>query len=168
MSSRSVTIRSVVALGLALIALLLHRQALVVLLSLFGSYALVAGILALVSAAKHDAEYGRRWMMLEGIAGTLIGLATFATPYNPARTNLLDRDLGNHHGDLRDRRCDSYAQGYEAYMAVQAGWRTLRFLWDTVYWSAARGRLGRDLVVGRLRPAVWRCIAGFGLQSSQT
>jgi|SRR3954469_10388400 len=79
MSSRSITIRSVVALGLALIALLLHRQALVALVSLFGSYALVAGVLALVSAAKHDPEYGRRWIVLEGIAGIVIGLATFAT-----------------------------------------------------------------------------------------
>ena len=78
MSSRIVTIRGIVALGLALIALLLHAQALVGLVSLFGAYALVAGILALVSAAKHNAEYGRAWMVLEGIAGILIGLATFA------------------------------------------------------------------------------------------
>jgi uncharacterized membrane protein HdeD (DUF308 family) len=80
MSSRSVAIRSIVALGLGLIALLRHDQALVNLVSLFGAYALVAGILALVSAAKHNAEYGRRWMVLEGIAGILIGLATFARP----------------------------------------------------------------------------------------
>ena len=80
MGSRSIAIRGIVALGLGLIALLLHAQALAGLVSLFGAYALVAGILALVSAAKHNAEYGRRWMVLEGIAGILIGLATFASP----------------------------------------------------------------------------------------
>jgi uncharacterized membrane protein HdeD (DUF308 family) len=78
MSSRSVAVRAIVALGLGLFALLLHDQASVSLVSLFGAYALIAGVLALVSAAKHNREYGRRWIVLEAIAGILIGLETFA------------------------------------------------------------------------------------------
>src|SRR5215813_15064654 len=80
MSSRSVALRGIVAVLLGIIAMLMPGPVLVSLVALFGAYALVSGILALVSAVKHHAEYGRGWVVLEGIVGILIGLATFAWP----------------------------------------------------------------------------------------
>src|SRR5215813_4978079 len=46
----------------------------------FGAYTLVDGILTLVSAAKKNAEYGRGWLVLEGLADIFIGVVTFIWP----------------------------------------------------------------------------------------
>ena len=169
MSSRIVTIRGIVALGLAAYCIVAARSSAgrpcVLVRSLcarsrhFGagiSCKAQRGIWPCMDGARRNRRYSHRPCNICKVGD------------NRACTDVLDRDLGNHHRSLRDRRCQSYAQEQQACMAVWAGWRTLGFLWDTVYWSAAGGRLGRDLVVGRLRPAVWRCLTGLELQASQT
>ena len=80
MSSGSVALRGIAALVLGFFALTRPGSVLLGLVLLFGAYALVDGILALVSAAKEQAEYGRGWLVLEGVVDILIGLATFAWP----------------------------------------------------------------------------------------
>jgi uncharacterized membrane protein HdeD (DUF308 family) len=80
MSSGSVALRGIAALVLGFFALTRPGSVLLGLVLLFGAYALVDGILALVSAAKEHAEYGGGWLVLEGVVDILIGLATFAWP----------------------------------------------------------------------------------------
>jgi uncharacterized membrane protein HdeD (DUF308 family) len=52
-----------------------------VLVLLFGAYALVDGVLALVSALRHRATYEHWWvLLLEGLTGVLAGIVTFVWP----------------------------------------------------------------------------------------
>ena len=80
MSSGSVALRGIAALVLGFFALTRPGSVLLGLVLVFGAYALVDGILTLVSAAKENAEYGRGWLVLEGLADIFIGLATFVWP----------------------------------------------------------------------------------------
>src|SRR5262249_21597138 len=80
MSSGSVAGRGIAALVLGVFALIWPGAVLLGLAFLFGGYALVDGILTLVSAAKEHKEYGRGWLVLEGLLDILIGLAAFAWP----------------------------------------------------------------------------------------
>jgi len=80
MSSWSVALRGIAALVFGFFALTRPGSALLGLVLVFGAYALVDGILTLVSAAKENAEYGRGWLVLEGLADIFIGLATFVWP----------------------------------------------------------------------------------------
>jgi uncharacterized membrane protein HdeD (DUF308 family) len=80
MSSGSVALRGIAALVLGFFALRWPGSMLLGLILVFGAYALVDGVLALVSAAKGNAEYGRGWLVLEGLADIFVGLATFAWP----------------------------------------------------------------------------------------
>ena len=80
MSSWSVAVRGIAALVLGFFALTRPGSVLLGLVLVFGAYALVDGILTLVSAAKGNAEYGRGWLVLEGLADIFIGLATFLWP----------------------------------------------------------------------------------------
>jgi uncharacterized membrane protein HdeD (DUF308 family) len=80
MSSGSVALRGIAALVFGFFALTRPSSVLVGLVLLFGVYLLVDGILTLVSAAKGHAEYGRGWLVLEGVADIVIGLATFVWP----------------------------------------------------------------------------------------
>ena len=80
MSSSSVALRGIAALIFGFFALSRPGAVLLGLVLVFGAYALVEGILTLVSAAKEHAEYGRGWLVLEGLAGIFIGLATFVWP----------------------------------------------------------------------------------------
>jgi len=80
MSSWSVAVRGIIALVFGFFALTRPVSALLGLVLVFGAYALVDGILTLVSAAKENAEYGRGWLVLEGLADIFIGLATFVWP----------------------------------------------------------------------------------------
>jgi len=73
-------LRGIAALVLGFFALARPGSVLLGLVLLFGIYVLVDGILTLVSAAKERAEYGRGWLVLEGVVDILIGLATFAWP----------------------------------------------------------------------------------------
>ena len=80
MSSWSVALRGIAALIFGFFALRRPGAVLLGMVLVFGAYALVDGILTLVSAAKENPEYGRGWLVLEGLVGILIGLATFAWP----------------------------------------------------------------------------------------
>jgi uncharacterized membrane protein HdeD (DUF308 family) len=54
---------------------------LVVLITLFGAYALVDGIFAVVAGIASRGENQRWWaMLLEGIAGIILGVLTFLNP----------------------------------------------------------------------------------------
>ena len=80
MSSWSVAVRGIIALVFGFFALTRTASMLLGLVLVFGAYALVDGIVTLVSAAKENAEYGRGWLVLEGLADIFIGLATFVWP----------------------------------------------------------------------------------------
>ena len=80
MSSWSVAVRGIIALVFGFFALTRPASMLLGLVLVFGAYALVDGILTLVSAAKEHAEYGRGWLVLEGSVDILIGIAAFVWP----------------------------------------------------------------------------------------
>src|SRR5262245_52180454 len=80
MSSRTVALRGIAALIFGFLAVTRPASVLVGLVLVFGTYALVDGILTLFSAAKHNPEYGRGWLVLEGLVDILVGLATFVWP----------------------------------------------------------------------------------------
>src|SRR5262245_35754992 len=80
MRSASVAPRAIAALVFGFFALTRPGSVLLGLVLVFGAYALVDGILTLVSAAKENAEYGRVWLVLEGLADIFIGLVAFVWP----------------------------------------------------------------------------------------
>jgi uncharacterized membrane protein HdeD (DUF308 family) len=65
-----------------LMALILPSITLIVLVALFGAYVLVDGVIALGTAIFGDrSTTGRRgWLVVEGIAGIVTGILTFAWP----------------------------------------------------------------------------------------
>jgi len=79
MSSRSLVIRGIAALVFGAIALLLPAEMLLGLVILFGAYALVTGVSALIAAMKRNVD-GRGWLLIEGLAGVAAGLITFVWP----------------------------------------------------------------------------------------
>ena len=80
MSSWSVAVRGIIALVFGFFALTRPASMLLGLVLVFGAYALVEGILTLVSAAKENPEYGRGWLVVEGLADIFVGLVTFVWP----------------------------------------------------------------------------------------
>ena len=77
----ALALRGVLAIIFGALALIWPGLTLFVLIALFGAYALVDGIFAVIAGI---ASYGRneRWwaMLLEGIAGIILGLLTFFYP----------------------------------------------------------------------------------------
>ncbi len=77
----SVVLRGVVAILFGLAAIFLPGITLLVLVSIFGAYALIDGVLALLAAVRavqHDQQW---WVLaLEGVVGVIIGLITFFSP----------------------------------------------------------------------------------------
>lgn len=74
-------VRGVVAIILGVVAFARPEQALQALVLVFGAFALVDGSLAMVAGiASH--RYFKRWwaVLLEGVAGVVIGLLTFFWP----------------------------------------------------------------------------------------
>jgi uncharacterized membrane protein HdeD (DUF308 family) len=76
-----VALRGVLAIIFGVLAIAWPGLTLLVLITLFGAYALVDGIFAVIAGI---ASYGRneRWwaMLLEGIAGIILGVLTFLWP----------------------------------------------------------------------------------------
>lgn len=74
-------LRGLAAVVFGILALVWPRGALIVLIALFGAYALIDGVLA-VFLAFQGRENNRNWgwLLLEGIAGILIGIITFRWP----------------------------------------------------------------------------------------
>lgn len=77
----ALALRGVAAIVFALLAFALPGVTLAVLVTLFGAYALIDGILAIVSAIR-AAQGHRPWaaFLIEGAVGTIIGLVTFFMP----------------------------------------------------------------------------------------
>jgi len=80
-------VRGGLAVLFGILAILVPGAALTVLVSLFGAYALVDGLFALLTAARFT-HTDDRWglLVVEGVVGVAIGVATFA---HPATTALL-------------------------------------------------------------------------------
>src|SRR5512133_47450 len=77
----SVVLRGVAAILFALAAFFMPGITLLVLVALFGAYALIDGVLALIGAVR-AAQHNQQWwvLALEGVAGVVIGLLTFFSP----------------------------------------------------------------------------------------
>jgi uncharacterized membrane protein HdeD (DUF308 family) len=77
----ALALRGLAAIVFGLAALVVPGITLVVLIALFGAYALVDGIFALVAAVR-AAERHQRWgpLLLEGVSGIVVGVLTFAWP----------------------------------------------------------------------------------------
>jgi uncharacterized membrane protein HdeD (DUF308 family) len=77
----AVVLRGVAAVLFGLMALIWPGITVIVLVALFGAYALVDGTIGLGTAVFGGRERGRRgWLVVEGIAGVLAGISTFAWP----------------------------------------------------------------------------------------
>jgi uncharacterized membrane protein HdeD (DUF308 family) len=74
-------LRGLVAVLFGILAFTRPEQALHTLVLLFGAYALVDGILAIVAGIASKRYFERWWaVLLEGVAGVVIGLLTFFLP----------------------------------------------------------------------------------------
>ncbi len=74
-------LRGIVAVLFGIAAFARPGMALVTLVLLFGAYALVDGVFAIISSIKGRERIEHWWvLLLEGIAGVIVGAITFATP----------------------------------------------------------------------------------------
>jgi uncharacterized membrane protein HdeD (DUF308 family) len=77
----ALAVRGIVAIAFGLIALLMPGLTLFALVILFGAYSLVDGIFGVASAVRAaEAHHRWGWLLVEGIAGVLTGIITFAWP----------------------------------------------------------------------------------------
>jgi uncharacterized membrane protein HdeD (DUF308 family) len=78
----AILIRGIAAILFGILALILPRLTLLVLVALFGAYALVDGIFAIAAAVRgFERRRGNSWWLLvEGIAGIIAGLVAFFWP----------------------------------------------------------------------------------------
>jgi uncharacterized membrane protein HdeD (DUF308 family) len=78
----AVALRGAAAVVFGLVALIWPGVTVVVLVALFGAYALVDGIITLGTAivGGNESRSQRTWQVVEGVAGVLIGIMTFAWP----------------------------------------------------------------------------------------
>lgn len=72
-------LRGVAAILFGILAFALPGITLAVLVLLFGAYALVDGVLSIITAFRGDAHH-RVWLAVEGVIGVLAGLVAFAYP----------------------------------------------------------------------------------------
>jgi uncharacterized membrane protein HdeD (DUF308 family) len=74
-------IRGVLALALGILMPLFPGAAIFTLAILFGAYAFVDGIVAIVAAIRmNHAEHNWGWLLAEGVLGVLVGVVTFFYP----------------------------------------------------------------------------------------
>lgn len=74
------TIRGVLAILFGLLAWIWPGITLLVLVILFGAYALVDGIFAIGAAIRGGAGRSRKWLVVTGVAGIVAGLVTLTWP----------------------------------------------------------------------------------------
>jgi len=77
----AVGLRGLAAIIFGILALLVPNITLIVLIAFFGAYVLIDGIFAVYLAIRgreHNRNWG--WLLVEGIAGILIGILTFRWP----------------------------------------------------------------------------------------
>lgn len=72
-------LRGLAAIIFGILAFAMPGITLAVLVILFGAYALVDGVLAIITAFRGDAHH-RVWLAIEGVIGVLAGLVAFAAP----------------------------------------------------------------------------------------
>lgn len=79
----AVALRGLVAVAFGIVAVIWPDVTLGVLVLLFGAYALADGVITLTTALFGTSLGGRRrgWLVLEGVAGIVVGLITFAWPH---------------------------------------------------------------------------------------
>lgn len=81
----SLVLRGVVAILFGLLALVWPGIGLTVLIALFGAYALVDGIFAIVAALSRAGRLMNAWpLLLEGVLGVIVGVLTFVWPRETA------------------------------------------------------------------------------------
>jgi len=77
----ALALRGLAAILFGIAALVVPHIALAVLIALFGAYALVDGVFAIVSAVRAVERHMRWWpLLLEGLAGIVVGVLTFFWP----------------------------------------------------------------------------------------
>ncbi len=104
-------LRGVLAVIFGILTIIWTDPTLLVLITLFGAYALVDGIFAVVAGIASRGENQRWWaMVLEGVAGIILGLVTFRWPGTTALpAGVFHRRLGIDHKRAGDCGCDSIA-----------------------------------------------------------
>jgi len=77
----ALALRGLFGVLFGLLAFILPGVTLAALILLFGAYALVDGVLAIIAAVR-AAERHQRWilLLLEGVFGVLVGILTFVWP----------------------------------------------------------------------------------------
>ncbi len=77
----AIALGGVAAIVFGILAFIFPRSALIVLVALFGAFALVDGIFSIVAAAEGAAHHQTWiWPALRGVAGVAAGIITFAWP----------------------------------------------------------------------------------------
>lgn len=85
----AVALRGLMALIFALAILLWPRLSLLMVVLVFGVYAAIDGVFALISALRAAKEKARWWpFLLEGLIGLTVGVVTFVQPAITARALL--------------------------------------------------------------------------------
>src|SRR5437899_1227172 len=81
-SSRLIGLGGVAGIIFGIVALVLPNITLVLLLALFGAYALVSGVLTLAAGVDFATQKPHQWvpMVLSGLAGISLGVLTFFRP----------------------------------------------------------------------------------------
>jgi uncharacterized membrane protein HdeD (DUF308 family) len=82
-----VLVRGILAVIFGVLALNWPGLTVLVLVTVFGAYAIVSGAFSLVAGFRHDAQH-RIWLIVSGIIGILAGVVTFAWPGITALTLL--------------------------------------------------------------------------------
>jgi uncharacterized membrane protein HdeD (DUF308 family) len=77
----AMVLRGIAAIAFGVLAFIWPHITLVVLVFLWGAYALVDGIFAVAAGIRSHGEYSRWWLLLiEGILGIIAGVVAFAIP----------------------------------------------------------------------------------------
>ncbi len=83
-------LRGIIAILFGLAVIIFPISAIIVLVYLFGAYALVDGIVAIVVSLEERRGFRRWWLLLiEGLIGVIIGILTFVSPIGTAFALLL-------------------------------------------------------------------------------
>jgi uncharacterized membrane protein HdeD (DUF308 family) len=75
-----VVLRGVLAILFGVAAFLWPNVTVVVLVLMFGAYALIDGIFAIIAALTHRESHSWGWLLVEGLVGVAAGVITFAWP----------------------------------------------------------------------------------------
>lgn len=74
-------VRGIAAILFGLLAIIMPGLTLIVLVLMFGAYALIDGVMNVISAWNSRSQYDRWWIgLLEGAVGILFGILTFIWP----------------------------------------------------------------------------------------